>query len=75
VFLQIFDIGIAAQEPEKLIDDGTQMQLLGRHQRKPGIEIEAHLIAKYAQRSGAGTIALGRAVLADVAQEIEVLPH
>src|SRR5580704_5603190 len=34
-----------------------------------------YLIAEYAQGPGAGAIALGRAPLADVAQEIEILLH
>ena len=63
------------QEPQKLVDDGAQVQLLGGHQRKAGCEIEAHLIAEYAQGAGAGAVVLARAVLADVAQKIEILPH
>jgi hypothetical protein len=51
------------------------MQFLGRHQRKSGRQIEAHLIAEYAQRAGARAILLAGAVLSDVAQEIEILPH
>ncbi len=51
------------------------MQLLGRHQRKSGREIEAHLIAEDAQRAGAGAIVLAGALLPDVAQKIEILPH
>ena len=42
---------------------------------KPGAEIEAHLAAEDAQRAGAGAVGLGRAMLEDIAHEIEVLPH
>ena len=41
----------------------------------PASQIEAHLIAEHAQRAGAGAVLFARAVLADVAQEIEILPH
>jgi hypothetical protein len=51
------------------------MQLLGGHQWKPGSEIEAHLMPEHAQRAGARAIVLARAVLPDMAQEIEILPH
>ena len=37
------------------------MQFLGGHQRKSGVEIEAHLIAEYAQGAGAGAVVLARA--------------
>ena len=42
---------------------------------KPAAQIEAHLIAEDAQGAGAGAVVLARAVLAYVAQEIEILPH
>jgi len=33
--MQTGDIGVALQEPQKLVDDGLEMQLLGRGDRKP----------------------------------------
>jgi len=51
------------------------VQLLGGHQRKAGVQIEAHLVAKDAHRAGAGAIALRSTVLTDVAQKIEILAH
>ena len=48
---------------------------LGRHRRESRGEIEAHLVTEHAQRAGAGAIRLARAVLADVAEEIEILLH
>jgi hypothetical protein len=72
---QIFDVGVAAQEPQKLINDRPQVQLLGGHQRKAILKVEAHLITEHAQRAGSGAIALGGAVQPDVAQEVEILPH
>ena len=34
VLVEIVDVGVAAQEPQQLVDDGLQMQLLGGDQRK-----------------------------------------
>ena len=68
-------VGVAAQKPQELVDDRPQVQLLGGHQRKARREIEAHLIAEHAQCAGARAIVLARAVLPDVAQKIEILPH
>jgi hypothetical protein len=51
------------------------MQFLGCHQREAGVQIEAHLIAKDAQCPGTRPVGFFGAVIADVAQEIEVLTH
>jgi hypothetical protein len=39
------------------------------------LKVEAHLIAEDAQRPGAGPVLFARPRLANVAQEIEILPH
>ena len=64
--VQVLYVGVAAKEPQKLIDDGTQMQLLGGQQRKAIIKIEAHLVAKDASRACAGTVALLNALRQDM---------
>ena len=51
------------------------MQLLGRHQRKAVGQIEPHLVAEDAPRAGAGAVALGRAVIENVLQQVEILSH
>ena len=71
VLPQIFDVGVAFQEPQKLVDDRAQVQLLRREHREPGIEIEAHLIAEDAERARAGAIVLARAVVADRSEQIQ----
>ena len=66
VFLEIGDIGFAFQKPEQLVNNRTQMQLFRRHQRKPCIQIEAHLGTEYRSGAGAGAVGLLRAVFHDM---------
>jgi hypothetical protein len=62
VFLEIGDIGLALQEPQQLVDDRLEMQLLGREDRKALGQIETHLIAEDRARAGAGAVAAVGAV-------------
>ena len=71
--LQPARVAVAAQEPEQLEDDRAQVHLLGRDEREAFAQVEAHLVAEDALRSGAGAVGLGDAVVADVAQEVLVL--
>ena len=71
--LQPARVAVAAQEPEQLEDDRAQVHLLGRDQREAFAQVEAHLVAEHALRSGAGAVGLGDAVIADVAEEVLVL--
>ena len=50
-----------AQEPEQLVDDRLEVQLLGGDERKAGGQIEAHLVAEHAERAGAGAVGLAHA--------------
>jgi hypothetical protein len=75
VVVEVFDIGVARQEPEKLVDDRFQMQLLGGEQRKGGREIEPHLMAEHRQGAGPGTVALFHAVGEDAFHQVEILAH
>src|ERR1700720_1328785 len=68
-------VRFAAQEPQQLVDDGSQMQFLGRQQRKSGAQIASDLISEDAQRAGAGAIRFRFAVVEDVSDEREVLLH
>ena len=34
MLVQVFDVGVAAQEPEQFVDDRFDVELLGREQRK-----------------------------------------
>ncbi len=69
------DIRVATQEPQELVDDGTQMDLLRRDQRKSRSQVESHLLPEQGQRAGAGAVVLGDAGVADAAQQVEVCLH
>src|SRR6185437_9090307 len=75
VLFQVGDVGVAAQEPDQLVHDRFQMQLLGGDQRKTLREIEAHLPAEHAARAGAGAVSLDGTVLQHFTQQIEVRTH
>ena len=64
MLLQPMHIGLAAQEPEQLIDDGFQVHFLGGDQGKAVGQIEAHLMAEDGARAGAGAVALFHALVA-----------
>ena len=65
-----------AQEPEQLVDDRLQVQLLGGDAAEsPSREIEAHLMAEHRQRAGAGAVALLHAVGEHVFHQVEILAH
>ena len=56
--MEPLDVGRALDEPQQLGDDRPGMQLLRRQQRKALVQVEAHLIAKGAERSSASPVAL-----------------
>src|SRR5882672_10905594 len=72
--LQPAHVGVAAQEPEQLVEDRLEVQLLGGEQREAFAEREAQLPAEERERAGAGAIALARAALQHFAEQVEVLP-
>ena len=47
VVLQVFDVGVALQKPQQFMDDRLQVYLLGGHQRKAGVQVEAQLSAEH----------------------------
>jgi hypothetical protein len=75
VGFQVGNIGVALQEPEQLVHDGFEMELLGRRHREALGEVEAHLVAEDGARAGAGAVGLVVPVVEHVAHEIEVLLH
>src|SRR5438105_1016625 len=75
VLTQPGDVGVAAQEPQQLVDQRPQVELLGRHQREAAGEIEAHLVRKHRQGAGAGAVALAHALGPDPAHQLQVLFH
>src|SRR5262249_48041039 len=75
VIVEIFDVGIAGQKPEQLVDNGFDVQLLGREQRKALRQVEPRLVAEYRQRTGPGAVVLLHAVGENVLHQVEVLTH
>ena len=56
MFLEIPNIGVAGEEPEKLVQDGLQMHLLGGDQWETLPEVKPHLMAENAGRAGTCSI-------------------
>ena len=75
VIQQVFYIGIALQKPEQFVNHPFQENFLGGKQRKPSLQVETHLVAEDAARTGSGTVALHNAVLSDLTEQIEILLH
>ena len=75
ILLQVADIGIATQKPEKFVDDGSPVQLLGRDERKPRAKIEPHLMAEDGACSGSGAVGFRLALAEDFAKEIDIGAH
>ena len=46
MLVEIFDVGVAAQEPEQLVDDGFECSFLVVTSGNPARQIEAHLMAE-----------------------------
>ncbi len=63
------------EEPQQLVDDRLQVQLLGGHQRKAVAEIEAHLMAEHRARAGAGAVVLLGTVAQDLLHQVVILAH
>ena len=61
---------MSGNEPQELVDDGFEMNLLGREEREAFTEVETHLVAEHALRAGTGAVALHDSVLTDMAQQV-----
>src|SRR5947209_14688158 len=72
VFVEIADVRLTSEEPQQLHDDRAEMDFLRRHQRKSGAEVEAKLAPENTECAGAGAVGFRRAVLEDVADEVQV---
>lgn len=75
VFLEISNVGIAFEKPEKLVNDGAQVELFGGEAGEAFPEIVTGLPTKDAQRPGAGAVTSFLAVFENVGEEIEVSLH
>ena len=75
ILFQITDIGITAQEPEKFMNDGAQVQLFGGHQREAFTQIKAHLVAETTVGTRSCAVFFKYTVFTNVTHQIEVLFH
>ena len=66
VVVQILDVGRPREEPEELVDDRSQMELLRRDEREPLRKVEAHLAAEERARARARAVGLVCAVFKDL---------
>ena len=63
VVVEILNVSIASEEPKQFVYDRTEMEFLGGEEREAVVEMETHLIAKSAQRTGARPVVFGDTVL------------
>ena len=75
IFVQIFDVGVAAQKPQQLVDDGAQVQFFGGEKREAILQLEAHLVAEHRAGAGAGAVGFVGAVFENVAHQVEIGFH
>ncbi len=73
--LQPPHIGLPTQEPQQLVDDGLQVDLLGRHQRKSVRQPVPGLGTEQTVRPGPGPIRLETALLKDQPKEFVIRAH
>jgi hypothetical protein len=65
IVYQVFDIGITTQEPQQLIDDTLEEELLGGNQRKALAEVETHLVTKDSLGTCSRSVATNNALATD----------
>jgi hypothetical protein len=75
VLLQPGDVGVAAQEPDELVDDALQVQLLGREQGEAVGQVMAELAPEDGQGAGTRAVFLAHAVVENILEEVVVLAH
>ena len=73
--VQIADIGVAPEEPQQLIYNRTQVQLLGSQQRKAVVEVEAHLVAEHAARTRTRAVVFLNTIVKHILQKVKILLH
>ena len=64
--MQIFNIGVAAQEPKQLVNNRAGMQFFRCDQRKTFLQIKTHLIAEQRTCAGARAVRFAEAVFIDI---------
>ena len=75
VVLEILDVGVAGDEPQKFINDRFQVNFLGGQKRETFGEVEAHLVAEDAFGAYAGAVMLDHTIVHYMTQKILILFH
>src|SRR5690606_5255226 len=75
VFLEVADIRIARKEPEQLMNDRFQMQLLRGEDRKAFRKVKAHLVAENTVGADTGAVRLEDTVTPNGTKKIKILFH
>jgi hypothetical protein len=63
MLIQIFDIRAAGKKPEKLVNDGLQVDFLRRDERETLFQIKTHLATERTNRTRACPVGFGLACL------------
>ena len=72
---EVFDVRVAGDEPEELVDDSLEKHLLRGDKGEPLGEVEAQLPSEDGAGAGAGAVPAVGAVVQDVLEEVEVGLH
>jgi len=75
VLVQIFDVRVAAQEPEQFVDDRFEVEFFGREQRKTVGERKARLRAKDRAGTRAGPVGFEFSFLQHEPEQFVILKH
>ena len=75
VLLEVFHVGVALEEPEELVDDGLQMELLCGEQGETVVEVITRLGAEDADGAGTCAVTLLCAFGEDAVENVEILFH
>ena len=75
VFVQVPDVGVPAQEPQQLVDDRFDVELLGGQQRESFRQRKPCLRAKHRVGAGAGAVRFEFSFLQHQAKQFVILQH
>ena len=75
VVFQVFDVGVAIEEPEEFVDDGFEVELFGGDQREAFAQVIAALHPKVRNRARTGAIIAGNPLFHHGFECVEVFLH
>ena len=75
VVFQVFDVGVAIEEPQQFVDDGFEVELFGGDQREAFAQVIAALHPKVRNRARSGAIIAGNPLFHHGFECVEVFLH